>query len=235
VTFFEPLGPEAITQSADPNTITAGSVACANAGITTDNSWFRLFDLDRDFFQYCELCVNSVDYAIETAVDGGVPQSLTVNTACLDDGMPYLSMFLDPVGSVTNAQPDAELEFFNSLAGGCCDGSTQSLSVEFASEDCTEIGCSWLYVGANDLGQTAPSYFSAPDCGITEPTELSDVGFPGVHLIMVVHASGVSDCIGNTDTVPSGNGRTALFLVMLLLGSSAYYMRRRHGASELTP
>lgn len=125
----QPLGPASITQSTDPNTLIAGTVACSAAGTTTENSYFRLFDLDTDHGLSGSFCAGSVDYGIETATDFGVRQFVNVNTACLDDGMPYLGIFLTEVGSVSTAQPDADLEFFNSAADGCCDADTQALSL----------------------------------------------------------------------------------------------------------
>ncbi|MFN8289756.1 MAG: HYR domain-containing protein [Chitinophagaceae bacterium] len=41
-----------------------------------------------------------------------------------------------------------------------------------------------FFLGSNNLGQSAPSYISAPACGITTPTDISDVGFPDDHIIL---------------------------------------------------
>ena len=39
-----------------------------------------------------------------------------------------------------------------------------------------------FFIGSNALGQTAPSYLAAADCGVTEPTDTAAIGFPGMHI-----------------------------------------------------
>jgi hypothetical protein len=226
-----PLAPQSITQNTDPNTLVAGSVACSAGGITTENSYFRLFDLDADHGLSGAFCAENVDYAIETATDFGVRQFLNVNTACLDDGLPYLGVFLDEVGSVSNSQPDAVEEFFNSLASGCCDSATQSMSIELeAPLDCTVAGCGNIFIGSNNLGQSAPTYIASASCGIVDPTDFAAIGFPDVHVVMVVNGDGTDGNgggDGGNDVVPASNGIGMVLMLVLLLGSSAYFMRRR--------
>jgi Secretion system C-terminal sorting domain/HYR domain len=41
-----------------------------------------------------------------------------------------------------------------------------------------------FFIGSNALGQSAPCYILAADCGITTPTTLAAVGFPNMHLIL---------------------------------------------------
>jgi len=191
---IHPLSPLAITQNVDPNTIVAGtSVACAEGGMTRDNGYWRLYDLDADHGLAGEFCTKSVDYGIETATG---PQSITANVYCLDEGLPFLLVFLTLEGTASQPQPDADLEFFNIEVAGCCDAGTRDMAVELLSEDCVESGtCTRLFIGFNDLGQTAPSYISAPDCGITDPFDLTLLDFPTDHLIQVVNGSETAgDC-----------------------------------------
>jgi hypothetical protein len=230
---IHPLAPQSITQSTDPNTLGAGSIACGNGAATTENSWYRLFDLDGGHGLTGAFCAESVDYGIETAIDNGVPQNLVVTTACLPDGMPYLNLFLNEVGSEVHAQADADLEFFNVTASGCCDADTESMSVELeAPLDCTVAGCGQLYIGSNNLGQSGPTYLASVSCGVNDPTNIADIGFPDMHLVMIVNGDGTD---GNGDggqdgddgPVPASNGIGMVLMLVLLLGSSAYFMRRR--------
>jgi len=233
---IHPLTPQSITQNTDPNTLSAGTVACSNAGTTTENSYFRLFDLDVDHALSGMFCAESLDYGVETAVDLGVPQVTAVTTACLDDGLPYLDLFLTEVGSETHPQPDADLEFFNVTASGCCDAGGQSMSVELeAPTDCTVAGCGQIFYGSNNLGQSAPTYIASASCGIVDPTDMAAIGFPDVHVIFVVHGDG-TDGNGGGDgggdggsdgPVPASNGIGMVLMLVILLGSSAYFMRRR--------
>ena len=185
---IDPLSPFSITQNLDPNTIAAGtSIACTSPEGTRDTGWWRLYDLDTDHGFGEEYCTRNVDYGIETATG---PQSITANVYCLDEGLPFVLAFLTLAGTASQPQPDADIEFFNIDVFGCCNGGTQDMAVELLSEDCVESGtCSQLFVGFNDSGQTAPSYVSAPDCGVTDPFNLSVLGFPSSHLIQVVNGS----------------------------------------------
>jgi hypothetical protein len=61
------------------------------------------------------------------------------------------------------------------------------LVVELFTPDGTGPEQNSLYVGANGNGETRPSYIAATDCGLPEPTPLDSVGFPYVHLILVVN------------------------------------------------
>jgi hypothetical protein len=219
-----PLAPQQITQNVDPFTIIQGaSNACGSAGVHTDNGWWRLFDLDDGHSLTGEFCVESVDYAIESAV--GPIQNLAVNVYCLDDGLPFLLQFLTLVGTNTVPQPDATLEFFNIPVGGCCDANSQSMAVKLQTDDCTETGtCEVLFIGMNDLGQTAPTYATAPDCGVDEPYD--DHGWLWGHLIMVVHGEGEVQDDGGGDDVPATTGLGLLLLLLTVLGTGVYFMRR---------
>ena len=124
------------------------------------------------------------------------PQNITANVHCLDDNLPFVTPFLVLAGTATQNQPDAVLEFFNIEVAGCCATQTQSMAIELVSDDCVELGtCTSLLIGSNSLGGTAPSYLSADDCGILEPTPL----FPEMMLAFVVNGVDESeDGLGET-------------------------------------
>lgn len=238
---IHPLAPQQITQNTDPNTLVSGtSVACSGGGITTDNHWWRLFDLDDDHALTDALTIASVDYGVETVVGA---QSMTATTHCLDEGLPFLLAFLTQVGTNTIAQPEAELEFFNIAVGGSCDTATQDLAVDMSTDDCLESGaCLSLFIGCNDLGQSGPFYVHADDCGIFDPVDLAGLGFPNAHGVYVVNGDagggtgdgggdgggdGAGDGGGDGGGVPASTGIGMLLMVLVLLGSSAYFLRRR--------
>ena len=226
-----PLAPESITQNVDPNTIVAGtSVACVGrGGVTTDNGWWRLYDISA----FSDFCMENVDFGIETAV--GPTQNITVNVFCLDNGLPFLGEFLDLAGTNSQPQPDADLEFFNIPVAGCCDTQTQQMAVELLSDNCQETGtCQLLFIGCNDLGQTAPSYITADDCGVIDPIDMALIGFPDSHVIQVVNGvhgddfpDGGDGGTGDDGGVPATTAQGAMLTVLLLLGTSALLLRRR--------
>ena len=91
--------------------------------------------------------------------------------------------------------------------------------VGLESPDCQEVGCGALFFGANNAGQSAPSYISAADCGIVDPVDWALIGFGGNHVQVVTLNAG--------DITPAATVVGMLLMVLLLIGSSAYFMRRR--------
>ena len=211
-----PLAAQQITQSVDPYTLETSSIACASEGVTRDTGWWRLFDLDSEFGLVGAFCVSSVRYGIELAE--GPTQNITVNVFCLDDGDPFELDSLELVGTSTVAQSDSVFEFFNVEVGGCCDTATQRMAVELLSDDCVETGsCTSLFIGMNYLGETAPTYASAPDCGIVDPVDLTVVEF-SPDLVMVVY--GYDSAGGVPASAPAG----MLLLILALLGASGRWL-----------
>jgi hypothetical protein len=226
-----PLAPQSITQSTDPNTIAAGSSVACQGGATTDNGWWRLFDLDDDHALAGAFTAEDVDYGIETSVG---PQNITARVYCLDEGLPFFGVFLVQVGtgSVFHAA-DANGEFFNVAisAGAACDSASQDMAVELHSDDCLESGtCLQLFIGMNGLGQSGPSYISAEDCGIVDPIDLAGIGFPNAHLVMVVNGDGEAGPEGGDGgdggPVPASTGVGMMLMIALLLGGTAHFLRR---------
>ncbi len=50
-----------------------------------------------------------------------------------------------------------------------------------------------FFIGSNAVGQTAPSYLAAADCGVTEPTDTAAIGFPDMHIVMNVTGDATAD------------------------------------------
>jgi hypothetical protein len=68
--------------------------------------------------------------------------------------------------------------------------------VEIASVDHLNTNAAGqFYIGANSAGQSGPSYISAPDCAVTNPTDLALFGFPNSHTVLNVNGcQGVVAC-----------------------------------------
>jgi hypothetical protein len=66
-------------------------------------------------------------------------------------------------------------------------GSTLVFELAIPEAEADEL----FFIGSNDLGETGPSYLRAPasGCDFIEPTEFADIGFPDVHIIMIVEGS----------------------------------------------
>lgn len=229
----DPLAPQTITQSTDPDTIAAGSgVACSDGVYTTENSWLRLFDLDGDHGLAGTFTAESVDWGMET-LTGDLP--VDVNIYCLDDGLPFLYSFMTMVGTGTTNATTGDLVFYNTAVSGGCDTSTQRMAVELFGDDCEILGtCTLYWIGANGLGQSAPTYIASASCGILDPTDLAAIGFPNSHLVMKVNGQdqGTGDDGGGSGddgggSVPATTGVGLMLLVLALGGGSAYFLRRK--------
>jgi cysteine-rich repeat protein len=179
--------PKCVTQSVNPNTLEAGvSVACNSSGITTSNQWLRRFRLYDDYAIQGVFCANTLHYGIQEAV-GGV--NVTINVYCIPSLIqtPGLVFYanLSLKGSVSFVQADGTLYTTQAAVGGCCNGATEDMVVEVATEDCEATGeCTSFIIGANDDGQIGPSYIAATPCGVPTPTDLALLGFPNDHVLM---------------------------------------------------
>jgi hypothetical protein len=80
--------------------------------------------------------------------------------------------------------PDQDLSFLIVPVTSTVPSRSQ-LVVDVASEDGT-VNLSAFSIGSNNEGQTAPSYMTAPDCGVPTPTDLADIppGYPNMHVVI---------------------------------------------------
>ena len=60
------------------------------------------------------------------------------------------------------------------------------LVVEFFTPDGTASG-NLIFIGSNSAAETGPSYLSAADCGVPNPTTTAALGFPDMHIVMNVN------------------------------------------------
>ena len=214
----EPLSPQSITQSNNTSTVVTGySVHCPTPG--TQTHWWRLFDLDDDHDLTGEFCVEDVDYGIESLA---AAQVLTIRVHCLTEGMPFINANLSLQGTAAVPHTPTSLTPHNAAVTGCCDSAIEDMALQLSTQ------APGFFVGCNNLGQTAPTYVSASgagNCGLPEPT---DIPKNGSHLLLVVNGEGeTTGDGGGDDGVPASTDPGMLLLALALLGSSAYFLRRK--------
>ncbi|MBK6328303.1 MAG: carboxypeptidase regulatory-like domain-containing protein [Chloroflexi bacterium] len=178
-----PQSPEAmtITHSASQTIMDVNSIACNDGLSHSDNSYLRAFTL-ADFGIYADFTVSSVDIGIESASGAGGVQPVTVNLYTLNGPLVWANMTL--IGTVNTAVSDQNLTIINvPVTGVVPSGGT--LVVEVFTPDGSIAG-NLLFVGSNNLGETAPTYLVAADCSITEPTDTTTIGFPDMQMVMNV-------------------------------------------------
>jgi hypothetical protein len=213
-------GPNSITQSNDTTTITQfNSVSCNAGGLHTDNSYIRRFFLNADHGIVSTFDVSSVDWAIETATGANGTQPVDVNLYSIPVGVTMTFANLTPIGSSSISVADTSLSGISTnVAGTIVDPTAEDLVVEIFTPDGQTAGNS-LFIGSNANGQTQPSYLAAADCGVSEPTDTAAIGFPDMHVIMVVN--------GIEGGVPTMGGWALVLLAVLLTAVAAWVIRRR--------
>src|SRR5437764_3949714 len=188
-----PLGgtcPSTITQSTSQAIVDGNSVACNDGVGTTENHYWRAFDMTT-FTGGQEYDVTSVSFGIELAQSGdGTGQPLTVNLYA-NNGSPFPGGDWQSNLIATSGElniPDQADTIFEVPITATVPAGTLELVMEVMTRDGTAVG-NLFFIGSNDDPETGPSYISAADCGITDPTPVWDIGFPDMHIVMNVNGS----------------------------------------------
>ncbi len=166
-------------------------------------SFFRTFNLTEfgieEGFQ-----VEQVSFGVETALDLlGSGQSITVNLYLLNGELAASN--LTQIGSTSITLSNQTLAIATVPITGTVPANG-TLVVEILRE-ASLLGypVSFFAIGANDLGQSDPTYFQASGCGVSEIVDLASVGFPEMHVVMsvvgIVDPFAGAEC-ANLSTVP---------------------------------
>ena len=188
-----PLGatcPSTITQSTSQAIVDGNSVACNNGVGTTENHYWRAFDMNT-FTGGQEYDVTSVSFGIELAQSGnGTGQPLTVNLYA-NNGSPFPGGDWQSNLIATSGElniPDQADTIFEVPITATVPAGTLELVMEVMTPDGTGVG-NLFFIGSNPDPETGPSYLSAADCGVPDPTPTGDLGFPDMHIVMNVNGS----------------------------------------------
>ena len=173
--------PPTITESTSQDITQGNSVACSsdNGVTTTENHYWRAFDMST-FTGGLEYDVTSVSFGIEQATSGtGTGQQLTVNLYA-NHGAPFpggdwQSNLIGSAGPLN--VPDQSLTIFSQPITATVPAGTLELVMEITNPDGTAAGNAF-FVGSNASPETGPSYLSAVDCGLNDPTPNRRHWFP---------------------------------------------------------
>jgi len=176
----QPSGGTTISHSNSQTVQSQNSVACRdqNTGLHTANSYVRIFDLANEFNINSEFNVTAVEFGVESAEGAGGNQPVAVNLFLLEDNT------LMPIGMASVNLSDQALTIASVPVNGTVPAGSV-LVVEIFTPDGESEGNSFL-IGSNSAGQSDPSYIYAPDCDIDSITNVSDIGFPDMHIVMNV-------------------------------------------------
>ena len=168
--------------------VPGNSIACHNQDDSTaQNSYYRVFQLS-EFDVSGAFKVDRVEFAVDEADDGnGNNQTITVrlhtlNGALTTNNLTQLATSTVSVGNVAVATLTADFNDVNVPAGS-------TLAVEIQAPDGDNNNATF-YIGSNPGGQTGPSYIRSSECGDDQPEDLTQTGFPNMHIIMRVFGSG---------------------------------------------
>ncbi len=186
-----------ITHSVDTFNITPGnSIACAaaNPQRTTENSYYRTFDLTQFPAVTGPLHVTRVDVAVESAVHPNFEQDITINLWVDCNGGAPLLADLTLVGSFVFVQIDSG-PFIEEIPVDVTVCQDATLVVEVNTLDHRGETVNAVYfIGSNAGGQTSPSYLRADACGLSEIGDIAGIGFPTMHILLSVLGDIVAQC-----------------------------------------
>ena len=183
-------GPTTITESAD-NVITAGnSTSCNQGGLNTDTSYWRAFNLQSDFGITTDFHVCQVTIGVEAASSGNGTQPITINLYTSDQAFPTgYPGSLTNIGTLSTTLADQSLSLATFAVSGTAPVGSQLVVEVHVPNGIVNLDS--FYIGSNADPETAPSYVSFPDCELGDPTPLTtaDVGFPNMHIVMLVNGT----------------------------------------------
>ncbi len=157
-----PTCPPVITESTNQEIVTGNSVACNNGVGTTENHYWRAFNMNT-FTGGVAYNVTAVEFGIEQATSGtGTGQPLTVNLyanhGSAFPGGDWQSNLIATSGSVNI--PDQANTIFTQAITATVAAGTLELVMEVMTPDGTADG-NLFFVGSNPDPETGLSYLSA--------------------------------------------------------------------------
>ena len=174
-----------LTQSTSQAVTTANSASCNDGNTHTDNSYWRAFDM-ATYANGGPYCINSVSFGVEFA---NTTQPVTIRlytTSNFPTGFPFsLTEIATTTVNVSSSQNGTVVT--TPLAVTVPAGTPQLIMELFTPNG--QPGGYRFFVGSNAAMETAPSYFSAPACGITTPTTTAIAGFPNMHIVFDINGS----------------------------------------------
>jgi len=179
-----------LTQSSSQEITPQNSVACVQQDANgnpiehRENSFYRVFNLE-ELGVSGRLETTSVGVAIQSAESPNPdqPMSVVLHTLAGND------LAVDRLSEIGRA----DIRVANQGAGLL--DVPLAASAEAGSRLVVEIflpdaagGGNLLFPGSNTASQAGPTYLRAPaaGCDLVEPTDMADIGFPEVHLVVSV-------------------------------------------------
>ena len=209
-------------QNTDTTTVIANnSISCNLAGEHANTSYWRAFT-PSVFGQTGTFTVTAVRIGVEEALAGsGGVQPITVRIYT-NSGGAFPAGTRTLIGTTNTTAANGTLFFQDILVTAPMQPVATEIVVEVFTPDGQAVN-NRFFIGSNNLGQSAPSYISAADCGAPNPINVASAGAPNMHTLIglignnIPTAAGVS--LSGRVLTADGNGiRNAQVSIILSNG-----------------
>ncbi|MFB3908042.1 MAG: hypothetical protein ACE15D_06535 [Candidatus Eisenbacteria bacterium] len=177
--------PVQVFQNYDITTIGDTQVACGVAGSYTTQNWFlRRFFLFDDH-GLGQLQVQSVDFGVSYLTG-----NMTVDVVLFEiaNGAQFRFANMTEVARIPVDLTPNDVGFMINVPVEWCVEDGQATDLVMALDAPSgELNYVSFYPAANDAGAFQDAYIAAVDCGISEPTGVSDIGFPDSQTLFVIN------------------------------------------------
>ncbi len=150
-------------------------LTCQNAGITTDNSFYGVFDLANDFGISGDWEIEQIQFGVDNVTGApGDSYPIAITFFTTDNGSPQgnLTIIGDTFTTVSSGDALAVVEV--DVDPGVIVPAGAVLVVELTVANDGQTG---FRLGATDVPSNDDSWILAADCGLTDPATYASLGF----------------------------------------------------------
>jgi len=172
-------------------TLSNTNVACNGGTPSTSrgNRYFRFFNLST-FSITSDYTISSVEYGVQSIATPTLPLGLPVTikiytTTATNFPTGYPAGYTQVATVTTNIVP-ADATTLKSIPISATIPAGSNVLIEVGYDAQTANSGNLIFLSANDLGESAPTYISSTTCSITAPTTMAAINFPNAHLVLSV-------------------------------------------------
>lgn len=169
------------------------SAACGSEYGTAESYYFKLFDMEElevsDVFH-----IQSVDFGVEVISLAAGLDAIDVNVDIYTTGLNNFPAtwggddYFNAGSTTVRVKEEDEGQLVTAHFDDPIDVLVgQNVVVRISHEDLE--GMAIFFIGSNGEPDSQTSYLAADDCGIAFPTPVAEVGFPEMHIIMVLNGT----------------------------------------------
>jgi hypothetical protein len=198
--------PVAISQTTSPDPVADTSFGCFNpgTGFSLENRYLRVFPPSDIVLPGDTRRVAGIAFAIDSASSASGSQALTVRLHALEGPLTLDNLVL--LGEASASVTDAPLQRYSGTFDAPIEvPADRVLVAELYIPDGDASGTA-AFPGGNSEGETAPAYWVAPECGISEPVSLPEMAFDWVHLVIELELLASDPCGASATPVRTRSG-----------------------------